>query len=126
MRGTGRGIASARRDVAEPPQQLIGPCFSRATSRNQQSNGLELCSHPFVAPPGSVCTGKKMRRYRSPDQPEPSRAGEYRSHAERLREMARQTRFPDVRIRLLSLAASFDRLADRSERWAAISVKAAD
>jgi hypothetical protein len=40
--------------------------------------------------------------------------------------MARQTRFPDVRIRLLSLAASFDRLADRAERWATISVKAAD
>jgi len=40
--------------------------------------------------------------------------------------MALQTRFPDVRIRLLSLAASFDRLADRAERWATISVKAAD
>jgi hypothetical protein len=67
-----------------------------------------------------------MRRYRTPDVLEPSRAGEYRSHAERLRELARQTRFPDVRIRLLSLAASFDKLADHAERWAGISIKAAD
>src|SRR5262245_52428186 len=98
-------------------------CCPDATSRNQRSHWLGTQKSLLRCALGSVCTGEKMRRYRSPDEVEPSRAGEYRGHAQRLREMARQTRFPDVRIRLLSLAASFDRLAERSERWAAISVK---
>jgi hypothetical protein len=67
-----------------------------------------------------------MQRYRTPDVLEPSRAGEYRSDAEKWRELSRQTRFPDVQFRLLSLAAYFDRLADHAESWAAISIKAAD
>jgi hypothetical protein len=34
-----------------------------------------------------------------------------------LRALARQTRFPDSRARLIALADSFDRLADRVETW---------
>jgi len=46
-----------------------------------------------------------------------SRVAEYRGHAEMLRALARQTRFPDGRARLIALADSFDRLADRVETW---------
>ena len=45
----------------------------------------------------------------------PSRVGEYREHAEKLRALAAQTRFVDGRIRLLILAASFELLAGRVE-----------
>ena len=37
-----------------------------------------------------------------------------------LRALARQTRFPDSRARLIALADSFDRLADRVETWETI------
>jgi len=46
-----------------------------------------------------------------------SRIAEYRGHAKMLRALARQTRFPDSRARLIALADSFDRLADRVETW---------
>jgi hypothetical protein len=46
-----------------------------------------------------------------------SRVAEYRGHADMLRAIARQTRFPDSRARLIALADSFDRLADRVEIW---------
>jgi hypothetical protein len=69
---------------------------------------------------------KKMSAYRALREAEPSRVGEYRSQSARLREMARQTRFPDVRVRLLTLAASFDRLADRAEDWETMGANAAD
>jgi len=42
-----------------------------------------------------------------------SRVPEYRGHAEMLRALARETRFPESRARLIALADSFDRLADR-------------
>jgi hypothetical protein len=43
--------------------------------------------------------------------------GEYLSQAATLRRLARETRYPDVRERLLRLAASFERLADQVEKW---------
>jgi hypothetical protein len=46
-----------------------------------------------------------------------SRVAEYRGHAGMLRALARQTRFPDSRARLIALADSFDTLADRVETW---------
>ena len=54
-----------------------------------------------------------------------SRLAEYRGHAEMLRTLARQTRFPDSRAPLVALADSFDRLADRVETWEGMP-KAAD
>jgi hypothetical protein len=54
-----------------------------------------------------------------------SRVAEYRGHAKMLRALARQTRFPDSRARLIALADSFDRLADRVETWETMP-KAAD
>ena len=54
-----------------------------------------------------------------------SRVAEYRGHAELLRALARQTRFPDSRARLIALADSFDTLADRVETWEAMP-RAAD
>ena len=60
-----------------------------------------------------------------PDAEQKSSVAEYRAHAEMLRALARQTRFPDSRARLIALADSFDRLADRVETWGTIP-KAAD
>jgi hypothetical protein len=54
-----------------------------------------------------------------------SRIAEYRGHAKMLRALARQTRFPDSRTRLIALADSFDRLADRVETWETVP-RAAD
>jgi hypothetical protein len=49
---------------------------------------------------------------------EPSGAvGEYRSQAARLRRLAQETRYPEVRERLLLMAAGFERLADQVEKW---------
>ena len=48
---------------------------------------------------------------------EHSRAGEYLDRAIKLRELARTTLFPEVRTRLLMLAAGFERLADQVEKW---------
>jgi len=58
---------------------------------------------------------------------EQSRAGEYLSRAAEMRQLARNTRFPEVRTRLLLMAAGFERLADQVERWEGASlVTAAD
>jgi len=46
-----------------------------------------------------------------------SRVGKYQSRAATLRMLARDTRYPDVRARLLSLAAEFERLADQVDKW---------
>jgi len=43
--------------------------------------------------------------------------GEYRSQAATLRQLSRETRYPDVRERLLLMAAGFERLADQVEKW---------
>ena len=49
---------------------------------------------------------------------EPSEVvGEYRSQATTLRRLAQETRYPDLRERLLLMAASFERLADQVEKW---------
>lgn len=56
---------------------------------------------------------------------EPSRVGEYRNQAVRLRALAQQTRFPESKARLLTLADSFDRLADRVQGWE-VAASAAD
>jgi len=44
-------------------------------------------------------------------------AGEYLSQAATLRRLARETRYPEVRERLLLMAASFERLAEQVEKW---------
>jgi hypothetical protein len=44
-----------------------------------------------------------------------SRVGEYRNQAAMLRPLAFQTRFPESSSRLLGLADSFDKLAERVE-----------
>jgi hypothetical protein len=46
-----------------------------------------------------------------------SRVGEYLERAAMLRALAAKTGYPEVRQRLLGLAASFERLADQVEHW---------
>lgn len=48
---------------------------------------------------------------------ESGHAGDYREKAARLRDLARQTRFPECRAELLALAESFERLAEQVEAW---------
>jgi hypothetical protein len=49
---------------------------------------------------------------------EPSRVvGDYLSRAATLRRLAQETRHPEVRERLLLMAAGFERLADQVEKW---------
>ena len=48
---------------------------------------------------------------------EKSGVGEYLERAAMLRTLAAKTRYPDVRQRLLGLAAGFERLADQVEKW---------
>ena len=48
---------------------------------------------------------------------EPSRVEAYLDRAARMRELARTTRYPEVRMRLLMMAAGFERLADQVEKW---------
>jgi hypothetical protein len=48
---------------------------------------------------------------------EPSRVGKYLERAATLRAIAAETRYPEVRQRLLGHAASFERLADQVEQW---------
>ena len=48
---------------------------------------------------------------------EQSRAAEYLSQAARMRQLARDTRYPEVRTRLLWMAVAFERLADQVEKW---------
>jgi hypothetical protein len=48
---------------------------------------------------------------------EQSRAGAYLRQASTMRALASETRFPEVRARLLLMAASCDRLADQVEKW---------
>ena len=43
--------------------------------------------------------------------------GKYLEQAAKLRQLARETRHPDVRERLLLMAISFERLADQVEQW---------
>jgi len=55
-----------------------------------------------------------------------SRVGEYRNQAAKLRLLAYQTRYPESRQRLLILADSFDKLADRVEARETALANAAD
>ena len=48
---------------------------------------------------------------------EPSRVEEYLDRAAKMRALALVTRFPEVRTRLLMMAAGFERLADQVEKW---------
>jgi hypothetical protein len=48
---------------------------------------------------------------------EQSRVGEYTERAAMLRALAAETRYPEVRRRLLAMAAAFERLADQVEQW---------
>jgi hypothetical protein len=45
------------------------------------------------------------------------RVEDYLDRAAKLRELARSTRFPEVRTRLVMMAAGFERLADQVEKW---------
>ena len=45
------------------------------------------------------------------------RSGHYRDVADSLRQLARQTRFPEVRQELFDLAEGFDRLAEFADTW---------
>jgi hypothetical protein len=56
---------------------------------------------------------------------EQSRAEEYLSRAADMRQLARDTRFPEVRTRLLMMAAGFERLADQVEKWESASLATA-
>ena len=60
-----------------------------------------------------------------PINPEQSRAEAYLDRAARMRELARTTRHPEVRMRLLMMAAGFERLADQVEKWENASLAAA-
>jgi len=55
-----------------------------------------------------------------------SRVGEYRHQAAKLRLLAYQTRYAESRHRLLMLADSFDKLADRVELRETALANAAD
>jgi hypothetical protein len=55
-----------------------------------------------------------------------SRVGEYRNQAAKLRLLAYQTRYAESRQRLLMLADSFDKLADRVEVRETALANAAD
>jgi len=57
---------------------------------------------------------------------QPSRVGEYRNQAAMLRSLAFQTRFTESRVRLLALADSFEKLAERVEARETSAVNAAD
>ena len=48
---------------------------------------------------------------------EQSRVGEYLSRAASMRALAGETRYSEVRARLLLMAAGFERLADQVEKW---------
>ena len=54
-----------------------------------------------------------------------SRAEGYLERAARLRQLALGTRYPEVRTRLLMMAAGFGRLADQVERWEGAGLVAA-
>jgi len=55
---------------------------------------------------------------------EQSRVGEYLSRAAEFRQLACDTRFPEVRTRLLLMAAGFERLAHQVEKWETASLAA--
>ena len=54
-----------------------------------------------------------------------SRVGEYLSRAADMRELALNTAYPEVRKRLLLLAAGFERLADQVDKWESASLATA-
>jgi hypothetical protein len=56
---------------------------------------------------------------------EQSRVAEYLDRAARMRELARTTRYPEVRTRLVMMAAGFERLADQVEKWESASLATA-
>jgi hypothetical protein len=57
---------------------------------------------------------------------EQSRVGDYLKRADTMRQLANETRYPEVRTRLLLLAAGFERLADQVEKWSKERLAAAD
>ena len=56
---------------------------------------------------------------------EQSGVGEYLSRAAEMRQLAHNTRFPEVRMRLLLMAAGFERLADQVDKWESASLATA-
>jgi hypothetical protein len=57
---------------------------------------------------------------------QPSRVGKYRDQAAMLRSLAFRSRFRESSVRLLALADSFDKLAERVEGWETTAANAAD
>lgn len=53
---------------------------------------------------------------------EPLRVEEYLDRAAEMRRLALNTRYPEVRTRLLMMAAGFERLADQVEKWESVSL----
>ena len=56
---------------------------------------------------------------------EQAKVGEYLNRAAGLRLLAREMQYPEVRARLLLLAAGFERLGDQVEKWEAAQLIAA-
>lgn len=54
-----------------------------------------------------------------------SKVGEYLDRAAMLRRLAADTRYPEVRHRLLGLAVGFERLADQVEKWESVRLATA-
>lgn len=51
------------------------------------------------------------------EQQSSARSMDYLDRAAKMRQLAMNTRYPDVRTRLLMMATSFERLADQVDKW---------
>lgn len=62
------------------------------------------------------------------EQQSRARSTDYLDRAAKMRQLALNTQYPDVRMRLLMMATSFERLADQVEKWddAGFAAAAAD
>jgi hypothetical protein len=93
-----------------------------ARAKALRSHSQERSINAAVGRPGEVCRVWVMTRM----PVEPSRVGEYRNQAATLRSLAFETRFRESRVRLLALADSFDKLAERVETRETSAANAAD
>ena len=105
IRMQSRDNQSAKHSVTSPDWRFTSRIIRRSV------NSHLITPHLGPARRG----GSSTRRYGMSE--EQSRVGEYLSRAASLRELADKTRYPEVRERLLGLAAIFERLADQVEKW---------
>ena len=108
-----RAMSSRARD----PPAVRQRCRLRGAARRRR---VEPCDRQPVSAFAEVRAVREMI-----EQPD-SRVGEYRKQAAVLRLLAYQTRYPESRHRLLTLADSFDKLADRVEAREIALANAAD